>query len=439
MNKKSLYIILSVCVLAIIASFVIFTFSNLFPEKAPECIGDTTGELSRSIIDNHLVYLDEFGNIAIQTYYDDGYSHFTFGVSIVENNEMYGVMDSSCNLIIDLEYDSIELIDMNDSPFYITKNNDGYRLINLDGTPIINEIFDDISTRFITAWWTFVGMRVLSEAEIDSGSILNHYLVKLNGKWGIIDYDGSYILEPIYDRIENFNFEYLSISIDGLWGIVGWNDEIKLPIVYSELRYYDRIFADANGLYGILDDDANIVVEPYYDEIRVSYSQVVNNQGYIISKDGQSGLMDQDYNTIIELKYEEMLILDNYILAKYHGYYGLININEDVLIDYLYDEIIPCTSRSWEINLNNFMAMKNDLWGIIDVDNNIIIPLQYKSINAYEHIIIVSNNGQYGVIDYSGNVLIDLIYSNVTRISDTEYRVEIEIPFGFSYETIILE
>ncbi|TDQ80058.1 WG repeat-containing protein [Sphingobacterium yanglingense] len=86
--------------------------------------------------------------------------------------------------------------------------------------------------------------------------------------------------------------------------------------------------------------------------------------------------------------------------------YGLIDRKGAYLIEPLYDGFVRIADKK-----NQFVVERYNKSGIIDSRNQILVPLEYEVIYAFEKgNAVAKKNGLHGLIDTKGNVLIDFQY-----------------------------
>ena len=89
---------------------------------------------------------------------------------------------------------------------------------------------------------------------------------------GIIDENGTIILEPSYPYISSYGDQGMAV------------------------------FADAGGKWGYLNTDGTVVIEPVYDYAAVFTSGSLA----LVQKDGLCGAIRPDGSTAVEIKYENI-------------------------------------------------------------------------------------------------------------------------------------
>ena len=210
--------------------------------------------------------------------------------------ELYGLCDEQGRVICDPAYNEVQIIEKDGLRLYkLTKyaRDTDYRdiskitLAKLDGSWA--EEYDDVET--LCYGTEFASDRALQWRE----NVTYEYItVCRNGKWGVIDYDGSEILPLVYNAPVCFSEGLASVlSGDGttfsfindtgavVLGPFGTppaqvdffetSDDPSYPLNHGLIFCDGRVRFYEDGKYGVVDRDGNIVVPPQYAFIS-SYS-----------------------------------------------------------------------------------------------------------------------------------------------------------------------
>lgn len=143
-------------------------------------------------------------------------------------------------------------------------------------------------------------------------------------------------------------------------------------------------------------------------QIGLKYQRISNSSSW--------GFKDTTGNIIIPLgKYSFLNPIDEQgmILAKKDGKEGFIDINENVLIPFIYDDV-GVFSKSVDLA----PAAKNKKQGFINRKGEIIIPFEYDYASYVRYfyepgIAVLLKNGKYGVINAENKTIIPFIYSKI--------------------------
>lgn len=279
------------------------------------------------------------------------------------------------------------------------KTNGGYRsdehlwgMIDKNGKEVIACKFDEIET-------------------LDYGEnekyLKAHYGGWREGKWGIIDFKGNWIVEPI--------FEALGYEV---------SQDDCIPF-YAKENFYDA----PQGLYSMkeqkiilepkfldidFEDDGNLKVEIYDEKLRRNVEQIIDKTGKTLFKsrytflfprknyyetrirnaDGDllHGLIDREGNEVLPCKYttasDGILIDEQKIFFKEHGKCGMMDFNENIIIKPIYDDLLARGNFIYAI-----LGEGNDKkYGLLTKDGKIIFPVKYNSISVNEKTIITTDD-----------------------------------------------
>ena len=133
------------------------------------------------------------------------------------------------------------------------------------------------------------------------------------------------------------------------------------------------------------------------DEIDEVYENLIS-----IKKDGKWGLIDLNKNWIIPYIYDKPLIMKNgYAVVSKNGAQGLIDEYNKVIVDFIYEYMIM------EEGLLR-CRLKNGLWGVISVENKILIPFEYEELFEISEGLIgaLNKENKVGFINTKNEVII---------------------------------
>ena len=148
-------------------------------------------------------------------------------------------------------------------------------------------------------------------------------VIEQNKKYGVIDATtGKAILETKYDEVKYLpaTTEFL-VKSNGKYGIMTKEATTKVKTVYDEIKTMDNqnglYVVKQNNTYGVIDTQGNVIIEPEYKQIGVN-----------IDKYAQNG---------VENKY---VLLDEIVpIQNAEGLWGLFNIKGEKITDFKYTNI----------------------------------------------------------------------------------------------------
>ena len=169
---------------------------------------------------------------------------------------------------------------------------------------------------------------------------------------------------------------------------------VNYKINYEYLNY--------NYLY-FYECDKNLCMSNTFDNKKLIYSKYecgyescpeyvkkIKDDYIILKKDTEFILYNYRTSNIISSNYEDYeFINSNYIIVSSKNKKGIININNDVIVPLIYDEIgYKNNDYLAGYNLNNIIVKKEGLYGIISYkDGNIVEETKYSTIEEVSSIL----------------------------------------------------
>ena len=247
------------------------------------------------------------------------------------------------------EYEEIKNIVANN--LYVVKENGAWKIINKDKAIILEDGFDDIY-------------------EINGNDIT----IKIGDSYGVIDASKEEKIPVQYNELEKICGDLYIAKNGEKYGIININNEIKLPFEYNNISYRKEA-----GIIEAQKDEINTIVynEQIEEKITGILSEVNIDEGYIRARIGDEY---KYYNFKFEEKEpKEVLENNNLYLSKKDGKYGFVNSENEVVVDYIYDD-------ATEQNRFGYAAVKqNGVWGSINKQGKVVLE---PSVNLDNNLII---------------------------------------------------
>lgn len=322
---------------------------------------------------------------------------------LIKKEDQYGLCDNQGNVVIDTQYKEIKGVQDNYQNGYIVVNQENkYGWIDFNKAVILETKYEDIKP-------------------IASSNI---YIVKEEGSYRAINKENETFLENKFDDVVQINGDNLVIIKNKKYGVININEEEKIKPQYQELThlYDDYYVAKKSGKYGIVNQSNETILKFEYSKIsyrKESRMVELEKQGSVNSEILNAKLEKQLEGIIEEvntdkayfkirledgyhyynLNFEEKKVQDiltnhNLFLSKKDGKYGYVDKEDNVVVDYIYEE-------ATEFNNYGYAAVKKDgKWGSInsqgkqeaqttyDLSDNIVIDFIGKwhlgqDLNAY--------------------------------------------------------
>lgn len=202
------------------------------------------------------------------------------------------------------------------------------------------------------------GIEKYSDDFTDQKAIFeNMIIVENNGQYGVIDITtNKAVLETKYEAISYLpNTKEFLVKSNGKYGIVSKEAEIKVKIAYDKIKIMDNqnglYIIMQNDLYGVINTEGKIIIKPEYQQIGiddiddfeqngVESQYILLNELIPIKNNNLWGFFDLQGNQISDFQYTGLgckssnvassyptLVIPSYkiIVVKENGFYNLMS------------------------------------------------------------------------------------------------------------------
>ena len=234
------------------------------------------------------------------------------------------------------------------------------------------------------------------------------FIVKKNGKYGVVSEKGAVILPLKYSEI-NSNKNGYTVTLNEKMGLFNSEGKEIIPISYRWI-YTDKIddnipiVAKLDGKEGYINTKNEWVIPPTYRDafaFRQGLAKVREVRDYIyINLKGEPVIQDFDADVIEPSD-------NTYIVGvRKECKYMVYDLNGNLLDTY--DGFI----NNWSDDAI-FAVKKGGKWGYIDGYGKVIIPLEYEEVgNFSEGLAAVRKDDKWGYINPKNEVVIPIEFTN---------------------------
>ena len=205
--------------------------------------------------------------------------------------------------------------------------------------------------------------------------------IKKNNKWGLIDFNGDFVLNPKYDFIGGFTdikmWDSFSYGCAGVGKEI--NSEMKYSAINSDFQEISDFIFDEIRLFD--EDIANVRIGEKWGAI--------NSKGEIIVPIEFNSIYDC-YKGLIKVAYGD------YEGRRFFGKYGLFNKKGIKLTKYIYEELYVLE--------NGYVKFEKDnKWGILNNEGKEAVRNIYNEIKYVNHeLLLVEIDNEKFYISFTG-------------------------------------
>ncbi len=223
-------------------------------------------------------------------------------------------------------------------------------------------------------------------------------------------------------------------------GIVNSKGEIVTYVDSAEKFINGLAIVKKNDKYGLIDKYGNIIIPyeytniEYYRETELYYTEK-DNMCYTIDAKGNmihSFTLDFElYDSVYEYIGADWAVVEKET-DNFRQRCGVVNSSNEIIIPLEYKSIYVdnVSDGLYCFRCNN--GVFNYICGYIDKNGNIAIPFEYDYAHSFsEGLAAVEKNGKYGFIDKSGNTVISFEYDYADTFSEGLAAAEKDGKYGY--------
>lgn len=376
---------------------------------------------------------------------------------ILKQKHLYGVIDKKGNTIIVPTYSEIKIPNPEKAVFVCYEG---------ERAKVLNERNESILTQYTEI--QPIRLKNIASSLMYEKSVLKY---AKDGKYGLIDFAGKQITQPIYDEIDSLSYKEgeLLVKQNGKYGVINIKGNKIVEIEYNTIEV-DEYYTDENRYqyagyivsittqegyrYGYLNNKGNKVLKMEYNDIsRVTEIHDNENSYIICAKNGQYGLT-KDEELILGNEYQSIRYdaTNKVFVIEKSKKYGIANLKGEIIVPVQYDQIditgiylyaqneqgktvynskgtqvniesdvylLDTNSEKYKIRINNENGTK---YGVINQEGKQLIQEKYNYIEyLYDDYFIVSNeSGKLGILNDKEEIIVATNYDSLQRIQDTE-------------------
>lgn len=290
------------------------------------------------------------------------------------------------------------------------KENDKYGVVSINGKKITPAIYESIET-----------------LEYKDGILK----VKKDGKYGLIDINGEEIVKAEYNSIETDGYYYenskyekagyiVNIRTDEgyRYGYINYKGRQTLDTMYTNIKRITEIKDDSvvylitytNGKAGIL-KNGQTLIENKYESIEFDGT----NNILMLQQNAKQGVYDLEGNMILPIQYENITFAGKYINAYKDGKLLVFDVTGTLQSEDSYKSLITVANGKYSITIN-----RDNKYGVIDSNKTNILENKYSYIEyAFDNYFIVSLDEKTGIVDGNNNIIIPIEKDIVQNIRGT--------------------
>lgn len=299
---------------------------------------------------------------------------------------------------------------------------ENFRPADAETTSYLN--YNLYSYRVRGKWGLYDNKKVLVRPTYDSIETLpggDYIRVRDGAYYGVLDKWGREIIYPYYSELDSFGNNQFKVRRYGKWGIIDQHGMVDITIKYDDIEYiYDGLYkVKLNSKYGLINNYESELIPIYWDSL-----ERLNSKNVRVSKYGYWGVISKTGKTVLPANYR---YIDNVEQNGSNGEMcvcladdsvcGIINSKGKIILPLSHGGILTKLSDGY------FRISKNNRFGVININDENILDCKYTKIEkAADGVIYFKNNKLVGLADQKdGRIIMYPIYTKIEPLKQKGY------------------
>jgi hypothetical protein len=387
----------------------------------------------------------------VSTFSIDSISTFRKDLAIIYEDQKQGIIDREGQVKLEPVYQTIKInvdgsiaVKKPNSFSWLNKDNKEVKEINADSIEIVAKNVLKVTNAGLIQL-TDVNFRPVSKMLFSSiGEFINGKasFSKPGTKQGVIRHDGKIIVQPVYSTIE-IERNHFRVKSNDRWSLLDTSGKVLTQKAYQFIGENNGKFfpAQLRGYWGGLDENGKEIIACVHDSI----VQVLNDL-VVVKFKGKFGVIDTNEHWILSPNHDRLQLISNDRYLQTNGtntflksltgaliYFSenKLQFNDGHLWEFLPDGVI------WKINLDGLIVnrelqavdtheifheaeglqgvKRDDRYGFVDSRGRLRIANRYENIKDFdENLAAIKIRGKWGFINHNDNIAIQPVYEDVT-------------------------
>lgn len=379
--------------------------------------------------------IDTQNKIIVPFYYKSISTNYRKQYYIVNQDGRYGFLNAKGQELVPPNYDFLELCSTGDSKEKILlsiQKNKKFGIINTANEIIIPAIYDHIDRTFNRDKYKRIYLNKKCNLLDRSHKIMfdkwfddiidiqeDFIIVKNNDYYGIVDYQGKYILEPSYQKINLYALNNKIIlkknELNQIYNLKTRTIEKDSVGEITLINYQKKIYREeSNKMFGLLDSLFNPILPKVFNELyMIEFSEGL----MLLSQNQKYGVYNPNLNKfIIPIEYDEIRTIGSsqtHFKVKKEGKVGVINLSGKQTIPTSFDMISPCVG-------DKAITRTSSQVKVISLDGNQLSDYYEDIVHLHNNIFKVAKGNKWAILNLTNNTITDFKYKTITFLPQQE-------------------
>ena len=242
-----------------------------------------------------------------------------------------------------------------------------------------------------------------------------------DGEHGQLSITGEEVVPCIYEDSCRFQEGVSAMKLNNKWGMVDYKNSTIIPFIYEDMfcSFNNKIPAKLNGKWGIVDKFNKKIIDFKFDEIGFYIHR--DCLTFPAKLDDKWGIIDIYGQTVFDFVYDDCDSLDKagWYKFKKNDKWAIYSCEKNEFVsDFIYDNIDLYASGICQVKLG-------DKYDYIDYFNRPIADFKYEHINHFykTNLVAFSENNKFGLMNTGGKIIIPAKLDDKIKYADENMLV----------------
>ncbi|MRX69654.1 WG containing repeat-containing protein [Flavobacterium resistens] len=237
-------------------------------------------------------YINKKGEILEGNPKSDKLFDFHYGVAFFRQNDKVGLINNKFEIVLAPKYDVIRAFYKG---YARAALNDKWGIIDTSGKEVAEVVYDEVGDYFNNTTWAKKGkayglvhngvfIEIPDVTEFGPFGTQDFIAAKKGGKFGFVDFEGQWVLKPMFQKAKGFSQDLAPVLLREKWGYTNLKGECIVQPIYNDADPFSE-----NGLaavkilsdWGFIDKTGNLVIPADYEISAAFGSYTRNEKGFI--------------------------------------------------------------------------------------------------------------------------------------------------------------
>lgn len=261
-------------------------------------------------------YINKQGEILKGNPESDKLFDFHYGAAFFRQADKVGIINNKFEIVLAPKYDVIRAFY---NGYAKAAVNDKWGIVDPSGKEVVEAIYDEVGDYYNNTTWAKKGkdyglvhngqfIKIDDVSEFGAFGTQDLIAAKKDAKWGFVNFEGQWVLKPLFDKTKPFSNNLAPVRIREKWGYTNLEGICVVQPMYNDAEpFSENGLAAVNKGYGwgFINESGKVVIPADYEISAAFGSYMREEKGFIgglarVKRNGKWGFLKPDGKLLIE-------------------------------------------------------------------------------------------------------------------------------------------